>query len=169
MEEIDILPRYRGTVVHDGWSAYSFYGQCGHGLCGAHLLRELTFFAELSAEHKRWAEPLLKLLLEIKREVAEVRAEGGERLAAERLSALTLCYERLVDEGLKANPPPAGTEPVKKLARNLLLRLQRHQEEVLKFMTDFAVPFDNNQFWWSYGSRSKMCAIMQVKLSGGAS
>ncbi|MBC7910630.1 MAG: transposase [Pyrinomonadaceae bacterium] len=51
----------------------------------------------------------------------------------------------MVNEGLKANPPPEGTEPVRKQARNLLLRLQRRQEEVLLFMTDFSVPFDNNQ------------------------
>jgi transposase len=145
IDEIAILPRYRGTVVHDGWSAYTLYAQCGHGLCGAHLLRELTFFVELSEESKSWAEPLLKLLLEIKREVAEVRAEGGERLDEQRQAALTLCYEQLVNEGLKANPPPEAKEQVKKQARSLLLRLERRQEEVLLFMRDFRVPFDNNQ------------------------
>ncbi|MBC7910632.1 MAG: IS66 family transposase, partial [Pyrinomonadaceae bacterium] len=84
MEEINILPRYRGTIVHDGWSAYSFYPQCRHALCGAHLLRELTCFAELSEQSKRWAEPLLKLLLEIKREVEEVRAVNLPPLSRHR-------------------------------------------------------------------------------------
>jgi transposase len=32
--------------MHDGWSAYATYRQCGHALCGAHLLRELTFLEE---------------------------------------------------------------------------------------------------------------------------
>jgi transposase len=54
IEEAGVLPRYRGTCVHDGWPAYSFYTQCRHALCGVHLLRELTFFAELSAETKGW-------------------------------------------------------------------------------------------------------------------
>jgi transposase len=145
IEEINILPRYRGTIVHDGWSAYTLYPQCRHGLCGAHLLRELTFFAELSEESKKWAEPLCKLLVEIKREVEEVRERGGERLDDERQVALTACYEELVGEGIKANPPPEGKEPMLKQARNLLLRLQRRQQEVLLFMRDFTVPFDNNQ------------------------
>jgi transposase len=145
IEEIAILPRYRGTVVHDGWSAYTFYAQCRHALCCAHLLRELTFFMELSEESKQWAEPLLKLLLEIKREVEQVREAGGARLDEQRQAALTLCYEQLVNEGLKANPPPEAKEQVKQQARNLLLRLERRQEEVLRFMRDFAVPFDNNQ------------------------
>ena len=145
IDEIDILPRYRGTVVHDGWSAYTLYGQCGHGLCGAHLLRELTFFIELSEQSKKWAEPLLKLLLELKREVDEVREEGRERLDEQRQTALTRRYEQLVAEGLKANPPPEAKDQVKKQARNLLLRLERRQQEVLLFMRDFRVPFDNNQ------------------------
>ncbi len=41
IEEAGVLPRYCGTCVHDGWPAYSFYTQCRHALCGAHLLREL--------------------------------------------------------------------------------------------------------------------------------
>ncbi len=142
IEEIDILPRYRGTMVHDGWSAYTLYAQCGHGLCGAHLLRELTFFAELSEESKKWAEPLCKLLVEIKREVEEVRERGGERLDDERQAALTLAMRNWSRRALKANPPPEGKELVIKQARNLLLRLQRRQEEVLWFMRDFRVPFD---------------------------
>ena len=91
------------------------------------------------------AEPLLKLLLEIKQEVARVREDGGERLDDERRVSLTLRYEQLVGEGLKANPPPEANELVKQQACNLLLRLERRQEEVLLFMRDFRVPFDNNQ------------------------
>jgi hypothetical protein len=43
---LDVLPRFRGELMHDGWSAYATYRQCGHALCGAHLLRELTFLEE---------------------------------------------------------------------------------------------------------------------------
>jgi hypothetical protein len=39
IEEIDILPGYRGTLVHDGWLSYTYYHKCQHTLCGAHLLR----------------------------------------------------------------------------------------------------------------------------------
>ena len=53
MDEINVLPRYRGTCVHDGWLAYTHYNQCRHALCGVHLLRELTFFEELSGRRRR--------------------------------------------------------------------------------------------------------------------
>jgi transposase len=36
-------------------------------------------------------------------------------------------------------------EHVRRQARNLLLRLERRKEEVLRFLTDFTVPWDNNQ------------------------
>jgi transposase len=145
ISEINILPGYRGTCVHDGWWAYSYYTDCRHALCGAHLLRELIYFSELDEKHKRWAAPLGELLPAMKREVEQVKEGGGERLTADRLGALTTSYDVLVAEGLKANPPPEVPDPIRKQARNLLLRLERRKEEVLCFMRDFTVAFDNNQ------------------------
>lgn len=145
MEEAGVLPRYRGTCVHDAWPAYSFYTQCRHALCGAHLLRELTFFAELSEETKTWAAPLKELLLEMKAEVEREGAEGGRRVAEDKLAELTQSYDRLITEGLEAQPPPEVPEQVRKQARNILLRLERRKAEVLLFLTDFKVPFENNQ------------------------
>ena len=49
--------------MHDGWLAYTHYTKCRHALCGVHLLRELTYFEELSEETKLWASPLKELLL----------------------------------------------------------------------------------------------------------
>jgi Transposase IS66 family len=42
IDEINVLPQYRGTCVHDGLLAYTHYTHCWHALCGMHLLRELT-------------------------------------------------------------------------------------------------------------------------------
>ena len=145
ISEINVLPRYRGTCVHDGWLAYTHYTRCRHALCGVHLLRELTYFEELAAETKAWAAPLKELLLEMKGEIERVKGEGARQLPADRLAELTGGYDRLVAAALLAQPPPDVPEPVCKQARNLLLRLERRKEEVLRFLTDFCVPFDNNQ------------------------
>jgi len=126
IEEAGVLPRYRGTCVHDGWPAYCFYTQCRHALCGAHLLRELTFFAELSEETKAWAAPL-KEFMEMKAEVERAGAEGRRRVADDKLAELTGGYDRLIAEGLEAQPPPQVPEPVRRQARNLLLRLGRRK------------------------------------------
>jgi transposase len=50
-------------------------------------------------------------------------------------SAFLTRYEALLVVGLAANPPPA---------RNLLERLWMGQDEVLAFLDDFTIPFDNN-------------------------
>jgi len=161
MDEIGVLPQYRGTCVHDGWLSYTFYPKCRHALCGAHLLRELIYFEELSEETKAWASPLKELLLEMKAEVERVSAEGGKRLPADKLAALTESYDRLTAEGLKAPPASDVPEGVQKQARNLLLRLERRKEEVLRFVTDFCVPFDNNQ-----AERDLRMVKLQQKTSG---
>lgn len=106
IDEINLLPRYRGTCVHDGLLAYTHYSRCRHALCGVHLLRELTYFEEISAETKGWAAPLRELLLGMKSEVERVSAQGEKRLAAERLAELVASYDRLVAAGKRHSRRP---------------------------------------------------------------
>ena len=145
MDEINVLPQYRGTCVHDGLLSYSHYTQCRHALCGVHLLRELTYFEELGVETKQWAAPLKALLLEMKAEVDREREGGGTRLSETVLIEFRNRYDRGIAAGQAAQPPPELPAPVCRQARNLLLRLEQRKTEVLRFLTDFAVPFDNNQ------------------------
>jgi transposase len=83
MDAIGILPAYTGTVVSDALCAYRQYKQSRHALCGAHLLRELTYLKETCAEQQQWTEPLAKLLLEIKAAGERVRAAGGHEIGEE--------------------------------------------------------------------------------------
>lgn len=161
MDEINVLARYRGTVVHDGWLSYKSYTRCCHALCGVHLLRELTYFEELSAETKAWAAPLKELLLKMKEEVERERQVGGKRLKAPMLTELSERYDRLVAEGQDAEAPAEVAEQAKRQARSLLLRFERRREEVLLFLSDFSVPFDNNQ-----AERDLRMVKLQQKTSG---
>lgn len=52
-EAIGIWPRFRGRATHDRWASYGAYTACRHSLCGAHLVRELTFLEETYAQ--TWA------------------------------------------------------------------------------------------------------------------
>ena len=146
-EEIGILPSFEGVAVHDGWSAYHKYEQCVHALCNAHHLRELTFLEE--EYDQRWAGRMKILLNEIEGSVREHRTCGATELAAEKIEEFEARYERLLSVGFKANPPPEPTgkrgRPKQSKAKNLLDRLHKHRGEVLRFMHDFSVPFDNNQ------------------------
>jgi transposase len=149
-EAIGILPGYHGVSVHDGWKPYWRYTQCRHALCNIHHLRELTFLEE--EYHQAWAKDLKTHLLKMKTAVEQARTRGEQRLsAAERLPFIAR-YEELLAAGLAANPPPVAERPPgqrgrlkQSPARNLLERLWLEQHEVLAFLDDFTVPFDNNQ------------------------
>jgi transposase len=147
-EAIGILPSYRGVSVHDGWKPYRRYTACRHALCNIHHLRELTFLEE--DYRQPWAKDLKALLLAMKAAVERARTRGDERLDRAERSTYLSRYEEVLATGLAANPPPqrrAGQRGRVKQppARNLLERLWMGQDEVLAFLDDFAIPFDNNQ------------------------
>lgn len=161
--DIGILPKFHGIAVHDAWAPY-WQAECTHALCNAHHLRELTALVEQGGQ--AWAQSLQDLLREIKRTVATALASGAEGLAAATHEAFFARYEALLTEGLMLNP--AATQRIgqrgrskQSKARNLLLRLQQRQAEVLRFMTDFRVPFDNN-----LAERDLRMMKVQQKISG---
>jgi transposase len=91
------------------------------------------------------------LLLSMKAEVERAKAVGQQELDVLMLSRLLHRYEEILSEGYLANPPPPpqkkrrGGRPKQSPARNLLDRLSGQKWAVLRFLHDFAVPFDNNQ------------------------
>ena len=151
MNEIGILPKRTGWCIHDFWKAYLQYLLAKHGLCNAHLLRDLTFLVERYLQ--TWATEMIKLLLEIKQAVETAKEWGQAALSSEQITCFENHYDQIVAQGLLANPPPERTEeqPRKRgrvkqsPAKNLLDRLRDHRDKVLAFMYDFKVPFDNNQ------------------------
>src|SRR5258706_1117895 len=77
MNAIGILPDFKGTAVHDALHAYLAYG-CRHGLCNAHLLRDLTAAAETTDQ--TWPKQIAELLLAIKAAVAQAATAGQAHL-----------------------------------------------------------------------------------------
>jgi len=147
MKAIAILPTCTGRIVHDHWQSYLAFDHLDHAFCNAHHLRELNFITE--QYHQDWAAQMSQLLIDIKQAVAETRPVS-DTLPAEQSRTFETRYDDILRQGFAENPPPL-TPPPKQRGRpkqsppkNLLDRLQQHKPEVLAFMHDFRVPFDNN-------------------------
>jgi transposase len=103
MEAIAILPTLAGRAVHDHWQAYFTYPEIAHSLCNAHHLRELQFMEE--RYQQGWATQMATLLVEIKTAVDEARPVHRQLSETQR-AEFDMRYDRVIAEGLQANPPP---------------------------------------------------------------
>ena len=147
MRALGVLPKFQGVAVHDGFRPYRAFGKA-HGLCNAHHLRELIFLHE-TLPGQRWPRGLIDLLRAANREVNQARLQGAA-LAPERLRHYQAGYLAWVTEGQGVHHEQVRTSKRRGRVRqtpvfNLLHRLSRYAEDVLRFLTDSRVPFDNNQ------------------------
>jgi transposase len=145
MDAIGILPVFRGRAIHDAWSGYFKYFNCKHSPCNVHHVRELTFLAE--EQGQIWAQRLKTLLLDIKGRVDDAKVRGLSALATDEIADFEKRYDLLIQDGLHTNPEATRSRKRGKTGqakgRNLAKRLQK-RDEVLAFLHDFSVPFDNN-------------------------
>ncbi len=164
-DAMGILPEFHGTVVHDFWSTYFKYS-CSHAICNAHLLRELRGITE-NFRHQ-WSEALDDLLNEIKIAVDVEKEKRRGLLTPEAIAAFEERYQEILNAGeeeTKTSEPPEepGKRGKKKQskAKNLLDRCRKYQEDILRFMRDFTVPFTNNQ-----AERDLRMMKLKQKISG---
>ena len=162
MNEIGVLPRFRGILCHDHWKPYYRYTECSHALCNAHHLRELERAWE--QDDQPWAKAMQDLLVEINTAVNDAGGSLGPDEATpwrERYRALLAAAEP------ECPPPDAGKRTgirgriKRSKARNLLERLRDFEDDVLRFMENPLVPFTNNQ-----GENDLRMTKVQQKISG---
>ncbi len=162
IDDIGIIPRYGGVVIHDCWASYLSYDNCQHGLCGSHLLRELTFIVD--SNDYAWATNMKRLLQET---CVKVAKRKSKKLNKVEYPTLQKRYRNILTRGNKELPPiPARQKGkrgkiAKSDAHNLWERLKRHEKAVLLFAKESHVAFTNNR-----AERDLRMSKVKQKVSG---
>lgn len=162
IEDIKIIPRYSGTIIHDCWASYLAYDNCDHGLCGSHIVRELTCIIESNGY--RWASNMKTLLLETCKTVSKRKKK---RLSEKQYTNLQKRYRNIITRGeaeLPAIPKKANGKRgkiAKSDAHNLLERLSEYEYSVLLFAKKSDVSFTNNR-----AERDLRMSKVKQKVSG---
>jgi len=158
INDIDILPGYKGTSVHDRFTSYDNYHACTHSLCNAHLLRDLKGIAE---DGKSWASQMIALLLKAK-DLKETSKPSGKIK-----SALLAEYDEIVHSGLAVEPVPVQ-DHIQKRGRKrktpslrLLETFTNRKQQIMEFFVNPNVPFDNN-----LAERDLRMVKLKQKISG---
>ena len=158
-----------GTIVHDHWKSYYAHmsGVDAHALCGAHHLRELKAIEEI--EKEPWACAMSVLLNSANQLKCAAQGRGETELPASIYQSILTKYMAILTEGLAfherqdplARCPGARGRKAKRPGHNLLVRLRDYRDDVLRFLTDFTVPFTNNQ-----AERDLRMMKLRMKISG---
>lgn len=163
-DHMQILPRFKGTMVHDFWAPYFRYPG-NHALCNAHILRELKGISE--NYQQSWSEDLHALILEIKGEV-DSAPDHSYSLSSSKIAKFEDRYAQIIERGLNEIPISSNLDSPGKRgrkkqskAKNLIDRCKKFKREILSFMHNFSIPFSNN-----LAERDIRMAKLQQKISG---
>jgi transposase len=152
--EASVLKDFSGRAIHDCLAAYFKFTQAQHGLCEAHILRELQALME---ERSLWAEAMRTFLLRL---YAQPRPLPGSAAEAARQQ-----YRQILSQAEQEEPTPKPKvgkgRPKNTPGRNLLRRLKEYEAAVLAFALVEDVPFTNNQ-----AERDLRGAKIKQKVSG---
>ena len=99
-DALQILPDFKGTMVHDFWKPYFRYS-CQHALCNAHLLRELTGISE--TYFQIWSTQMNEHLHDIKTAVDGASLQSRS-LTQNQIADFEAEYSRIIARGFEENP-----------------------------------------------------------------
>lgn len=161
----EIITDMAGVLVHDHFRPYFGLDRVLHALCNAHHLRELKALIEIEKEH--WAKDMTRLL----RLACHAAHRAGQNPVRPAFVAVFEArYRRILAQGLafhEAQPPlerrgkAKRGRPKRRPGHNLLIRLRDHEDAVLRFLREPAVPFTNN-----LAEQAGRMAKVKMKISG---
>jgi transposase len=138
-----------------------------HALCTAHHLRELQALIEI--EKEVWARKM-RVLLRRACHIANLAREHDTPLPPRLIALIERSYDAILTEGFafhEALPELSGAgrrrgRKARRVGHNLLLRLYGRKADVLRFLSNPAVPFTN-----TLAKRNARMMKTRQKVSGG--
>lgn len=157
MDAIGVLPKFTGVAVHDAWAPYDTYTHMLHALCNAHALRELIYVTDTAsgpvADHAEQAATALRRLNRLTADAAGQAPDG------EKVTFYQHVLRSAVVLGVAATA--ARASKLQRKYHALFVRLRDRRDDYLRFVTDPAVPFDNNA-----AERTIRMPKLRIKVSG---
>ena len=150
-----VLSGFTGVLVRDGYAGYDHITTATHAECGAHLLRALKGVHDADPAAQQWAEAMANTLLIAKKWMADAAVAGRRTLDAEQVGFIRSAYAGALASGREATARQPGSKAAK-----LLRRFTRDADDILRFTTDTAIWFSNNQ-----SERDLRPTKLQLKIS----
>jgi transposase len=134
-----LIKDFKNWAIHDCWQSYFDFKNVKHGLCNAHILRELQALIENGSV---WAKQMHQLLLQMFKD-----SEKGTQILPNKEQWVEK-YQLICKNADEQEPPPIKGnrgKPKNSKGRNLLNRLTEHQDGIIAFAFNELIPFTNNQ------------------------
>ena len=163
------LPSFKGfvysdlhgtVIVHDRYQNYDSFGGISHQLCCQHLLRDLEDAAE-SYPSAIWPGQTADALRALIHAANVARDQGLSAVPGEMTAEHLKLFRRGVTVGLSEVRRVPGAKTKQPPARTLLECLRHREGDVLRFLTDTAIPPTSNQ-----AERDLRPSKTQQKISG---
>jgi transposase len=155
-----VLPGFTGTIMRDGYAGYAHLVDALHAWCGAHSLRDLRAVWEADPAGQAWAGAMADLLVYANKAARAARAAGAQALDGATLERIVGWYRGAVAKGIADNQ--RRRTQLAKDGLRLARRFAAHEAMILRFATDLAVDFTNNQ-----SERDIRPVKVQQRASGG--
>jgi transposase len=163
------LPSFQGfvysdlhgtVVVHDRYQNYDHFTGIGHQLCTQHLLRDLEDAAQTYPD-AIWPGQIARELRALIHQANLARDAGLPAVADEMTAEHLRLFRHGVNAGLSQVRRVPGAKSKQPPALHLLECLKHREADVLRFLTDTAIPPTSNQ-----AERDLRPAKTQQKISG---
>jgi transposase len=155
-----VLVGYSGTIVRDGYAGYHHLVDALHAWCAAHNLRDLEDVYRWDPDGQNWATRMAGVLVKANKTATAARQAGKVRLDDADLERIRVFYRSAALQGLLDNE--GRRTAAAKRARTLARRFRDNEDVILRFATDLAVGFTNNQ-----AERDARPVKVQMRGSGG--